>query len=91
METIPSVKQGLTHYYTETYVYIECLFQLLSAKQSKNSLLELGPVALDFEVSGYVCSGLQIRFIRVCERGQSYVPIRWLRYISVSDSYLVKI
>ena len=67
------------------------LFQLIGGKESSSSQKELGPIALEFEVSGFVCSNMQIRFLRVFDREHSYVPFRWVRYITTSDSFVVKI
>ncbi|KAK2190643.1 hypothetical protein NP493_72g03000 [Ridgeia piscesae] len=66
-------------------------FKLISANESPASRMQLGPVALTFEVSGCVCSGLQIRFLRVCEQDRAYIPQRWIRYITTADSYIVKL
>jgi len=52
---------------------------------------EVGPISLEFEVPMYVCSGLAIRFLRVLERGRNYVPFRWVRYITHSDSYVFRV
>jgi hypothetical protein len=46
--------------------------------------------SIDFEVPMYVCSGLNIRFLNVTERGRNYVPFRWVRYITHSDSYVFR-
>ena len=66
-------------------------FQLISANENPASRMQLGPVALTFEVSGCVCSGLQIRFLRVCDQDRAYIPQRWIRYITTADSYIVKL
>ncbi|KAI0237558.1 AP-4 complex subunit mu-1 [Lamellibrachia satsuma] len=66
-------------------------FKLISANESPASRMQLGPVALTFEVSGCVCSSLQIRFLRVCDRDSTYIPQRWIRYITTADSYIVKL
>ena len=52
---------------------------------------EVGPISLDFEVPEYVCSGLSIRSLRVTERGKNFVPFRWVRYITHSDSYVFRL
>jgi AP-4 complex subunit mu-1 len=38
----------------------------------------------------YVCSGINIRFLRVTERGKRYTPFRWVRYITEADSYVFR-
>ena len=30
----------------------------------------------------FVCSGVNIRFLTVTERGRKYTPFRWVRYIT---------
>ncbi|ELT91142.1 hypothetical protein CAPTEDRAFT_147922 [Capitella teleta] len=68
--------------------------KLIGARSSSSSLGQnkhLGPIAVHFEVSGFVCSMLQVRFLRVFDREHSYVPHRWLRYITTPDSYLVQL
>lgn len=67
-----------------------CL-QLIDAKESKCCHLELGPIVINFEVSGYLCSNLQIRYIRVFDHERSYVPFKWVRYITASDSFVIKL
>lgn len=66
-------------------------FKLVGAKESKSCLIEIGPIILDFEISGFVCSNLQIQFLRVFDRELSYAPMKWVRYITTSDSYIVKL
>lgn len=67
-------------------------FQLIGARASESYRQALGPVYVDFEeVSGYVCSNLKIRDLRVFDRDASYTPMKWLRYITTADSYTVKL
>lgn len=65
--------------------------QLIGARDSRTCLQEIGPVVLDFEISGFVCSNLQFQFLRVFDREHSYVPMKWVRYVTTSDSYVVKL
>ena len=65
--------------------------QLITPHGVQANRKEFGPAALDFEVSGFVCSNLQIRFLRVFDTENSYVPMRWVRYITVTDSYVIKL
>lgn len=51
---------------------------------------DIGPANVDFEVSKHTVSGLQIRYLRVFEHEHSYVPHRWIRYVTVADSFTVK-
>lgn len=38
--------------------------------------------SLEFEIPMHICSGLQIRYVRVQEREKAYSPFRWVRYIT---------
>jgi len=52
---------------------------------------QFGPVSVDFELSGSVCSNIQIRSVQLVDCDRSVVPAKWLRYITTADSYLVKL
>jgi len=52
---------------------------------------EIGPISVDFDVPMFNCSNIQIRFLRVMERGKSYQPHRWIRYITLSKSYVCRL
>lgn len=67
-------------------------FKLIEAYQCEASLLQLGPVAIEFEISNFVCSGLRIRFLSIDDHRQESTHIhRWVRYATLSDSYIFKI
>ncbi|XP_013407888.1 AP-4 complex subunit mu-1 isoform X2 [Lingula anatina] len=66
-------------------------FMLISQDKKLLNSEEVGPATLDFELSNHVCSGLKVRFLRVFEREHSYLPQRWIRYITVPDNYLFKL
>lgn len=68
-----------------------CSFQLFQPTVSAARMQEVGPAALTFEISGSTPSNLQIRFLRVFDREHSYVPMRWVRYITTTDSYVFKL
>lgn len=57
---------------------------------SRAGLLELGPVNLSFEVPAHTCSGLQIRFLRFMGP-QPSLPHRWVRYVTHSNSYVIRL
>jgi len=68
-----------------------CRLKLMASGDNvKDVQADVGPVSLNFEVPMYVCSGLNIRFLRVIERGRNYSPFRWVRYITHSDSYVMR-
>ncbi|XP_074654849.1 AP-4 complex subunit mu-1-like isoform X2 [Tubulanus polymorphus] len=55
------------------------------------SLMDVGPVTMDFEISGFVCTNLQVRFLQVQDQGKLFMPFQWVRYITIPDSYTFKI
>ncbi|XP_041034645.1 AP-4 complex subunit mu-1 isoform X1 [Carcharodon carcharias] len=69
---------------------LSALFKLDVPGLSASSLLELGPVCMQFELPMSTCSGLQVRFLRVSSL-HSPLPHRWVRYVTHSDSYVIRI
>lgn len=65
-------------------------FQLEVPGLSSASMLEVGPVALSFELPKVTATGLQIRFLRLSpiQPGPSQ---RWVRYSTLSDSYTIRV
>lgn len=55
---------------------------MMTEEDAKVAAMDVGPISLDFEVPMYVCSGLNIRFLRCLDRGRQYSPFRWVRYIT---------
>jgi len=61
-------------------------------ERRKSARKEIGPVSLEFEIPMHICSGLQIRHLRVQDREKTgFSPFRWVRYITHSDSYVIRI
>ncbi len=52
---------------------------------------EIGPISLNFEVPMHNVSGLQVRHLRISETHKSYNPYRWVRYVSLSSSYVCRL
>lgn len=52
---------------------------------------EVGPIAMNFEVPMYNVSGLQVRYLRISETHKSYNPYRWVRYVTLSSSYVSRV
>ncbi|XP_039355921.1 AP-4 complex subunit mu-1 isoform X3 [Mauremys reevesii] len=69
---------------------LSALFKLEIPGLSSSSLLEVGPVNMSFELPMHTCSGLQIRFLRFTAP-QPGLPHRWVRYVSHSDSYVIRL
>ncbi|XP_046521187.1 AP-4 complex subunit mu-1 isoform X2 [Equus quagga] len=54
--------------------------------------LGLGPASLSFELPRHTCSGLQVRFLRLAFRPcGSANPHKWVRHLSHSDAYVIRI
>ena len=50
---------------------------------TKTAKKEINSISLDFEIPMFICSGMNIRFLRVFERGRgTSLPFRWVRYIT---------
>jgi AP-4 complex subunit mu-1 len=53
--------------------------------------LEVGPISLEFDILNYTCSNIQIRKLKVYEKNKSIPPQRWIRYFTISESYICRI
>ncbi|XP_029436049.1 AP-4 complex subunit mu-1 isoform X2 [Rhinatrema bivittatum] len=69
---------------------LSALFKLEIPRLSSAALLEIGPVSMSFELPMHTCSGLQIRFLRFPTL-QPAAPHRWVRYVTHSDSYTIRL
>ena len=49
---------------------------------------EVGPVDIAFEIPGWTATSVAIRGVSVTERGQSIKSFRWIRSLTVSNSYV---
>ncbi|XP_016410833.1 AP-4 complex subunit mu-1 [Sinocyclocheilus rhinocerous] len=69
---------------------LSALFKVDVPGLSSASLLEVGPVSMSFELPKQTCTGLQIRFLRLAPT-QTGLSQRWVRYVTHSDSYTIRI
>lgn len=69
---------------------LSALFKLEVPGLSSASLLELGPANMAFELPMHTCSGLHVRFVRFAGPPAA-LPHRWVRYVTHSDSYVVRL
>ncbi|XP_076130690.1 AP-4 complex subunit mu-1 isoform X2 [Alosa pseudoharengus] len=69
---------------------LSALFKLEVPGLSSASLLEVGPVSMCFELPKHTCTGLQIRFLRLTPT-QPGLSQRWVRYVTHSDSYTIRV
>ncbi|KAJ8044428.1 AP-4 complex subunit mu-1 [Holothuria leucospilota] len=58
---------------------------------TSSSKLQVGPINLEFEIKDWTSSQLQIRFLKVFDPQRSYVPQRWVRYVTHSNSYMFRL
>ncbi|CAN8008735.1 unnamed protein product [Ixodes pacificus] len=63
-------------------------FRLTNANEGGSSKLQLGPMALKFELSNQSSSGLKIRFLRLSRATDAQ---RWIRYVTTSDSWVQRL
>lgn len=52
---------------------------------------EIGPVSMEFEIPMWNPSSMNIRFLRIIERSESYNPQRWVRVICQANSYTCRL
>jgi AP-4 complex subunit mu-1 len=52
---------------------------------------ETGAINLSFEIPMLSLSGLQIKFLKVLQEGDSPAPKKWVRYLTKSSSYVCRI
>ncbi|XP_061166254.1 uncharacterized protein LOC133175146 isoform X2 [Saccostrea echinata] len=64
-------------------------FRLISQSSALNRE-DVGPLRMEFEISGHLLSGMKIKTVKIVNQEQT-TPQKWLRYITVSDSFLVKL
>ncbi|NXU92609.1 AP4M1 protein, partial [Xiphorhynchus elegans] len=53
--------------------------------------LEVGPASASFELPSLSLSGLRVRFVRVSGPPGTPQILRWVRYVTHSDSYVIRI
>jgi AP-4 complex subunit mu-1 len=64
---------------------------LLSKPLTSSVQREIGPINMCFEIPMYNVSNLQVRYLRVAESMVGYTPLRWVRYVTQSSSYVCRI
>lgn len=69
---------------------LSALFKVEVPGLSSASMLEVGPVGLSFELPKWTATGLQIRFLRLSPIHPGPAQ-RWVRYVTHSDSYILRI
>ncbi|KAM4546636.1 AP-4 complex subunit mu-1 isoform 1-T2 [Fundulus diaphanus] len=69
---------------------LSALFKVEVPGLSSASMLEVGPVGLSFELPKLTATGLQVRFLRLSPIQPSPAQ-RWVRYVTHSDSYIIRV
>jgi AP-4 complex subunit mu-1 len=62
----------------------------LSTAATASVRRELGPISMGFEIPMYNVSNLQVKYLRILE-SSSYKPARWVRYVTLSHSYVIRL
>ncbi|MDP2436327.1 MAG: hypothetical protein Q8P67_11325 [archaeon] len=63
----------------------------LSASVNADKKWSRPPIAMQFTVPMFTCSGIHIRYLRIVESRLNYTPIKWVRYLSKSGDYQVRV
>ena len=50
----------------------------------------VGPISLQFTIPMYCASRLQVRYLQILKNDKNYNPYRWVRYVTMSNSYIVR-
>eukprot|EP01135_Chromosphaera_perkinsii_P005222 Nk52_evm5s326 gene=Nk52_evmTU5s326 len=51
---------------------------------------ELGFVGLSFDIPMYLSSGISIKYLRITDKSKNFVPYRWIKYLTKSETYVFK-
>merc|ERR1712118_310283 len=62
----------------------------LSQPVTGSTRKEVGPINLSFTVPMLNVSGLQVRYLQVLNNTTGYNPYRWVRYVTQSNSYVIR-
>ena len=50
----------------------------------------VGPVSLNFTIPNHCASRLLVRYLQILKTDKNYSPYRWVRYVTVSNSYIIR-
>ena len=50
----------------------------------------IGPMNLNFTIPMYCASRLQVRYLQIMKTEKNYSPYRWVRYVTMSNSYIIR-
>lgn len=50
----------------------------------------MGPMNLQFTIPMYCASRLSVRYLQILKNDPKYQPYRWVRYVTMSNSYVIR-
>ncbi|XP_062029546.1 AP-4 complex subunit mu isoform X1 [Rosa rugosa] len=56
-----------------------------------NITKEAGPVSMTFTIPMYNSSKLQVKYLQIAKKSGTYNPYRWVRYVTLANSYVARI
>ncbi|KMZ68436.1 AP-4 complex subunit mu [Zostera marina] len=56
-----------------------------------NLTKEAGPVNMAFTIPMYNASRLQVKYLQIAKKSKAYNPYRWVRYVTQSNSYVIRL
>ncbi|KAL8159315.1 hypothetical protein V2J09_000852 [Rumex salicifolius] len=56
-----------------------------------NITKEAGPVSMTFTIPMYNVSRLQVKYLQIAKKSNTYNPYRWVRYVTQANSYVARI
>ncbi|XP_062106110.1 AP-4 complex subunit mu-like [Humulus lupulus] len=63
----------------------------LSQESHGNITKESGPVSMTFTIPMYNASKLQVKYLQVAKKSGRYNPYIWVRYVTLSNSYVARL
>ncbi|XP_021284403.1 AP-4 complex subunit mu-like [Herrania umbratica] len=56
-----------------------------------NITKEAGPVSMTFTIPMYNASRLQVKYLQMAKKSNTYNPYRWVRYVTEANSYVARL
>ena len=51
---------------------------------------KMGPMNLQFTIPMFCASRLSVRYLQIMKNDPKYQPYRWVRYVTMSNSYVIR-
>lgn len=62
----------------------------LTQERNVNIRKEAGPISMSFTIPMFNASKLEVKYLQVVKKSKSYNPYRWVRYVTHSNSYVIR-